>query len=242
MSIYAYSYGKKNNIVTSKFSLVQVWRTFKKAVWALLMPIIILGGIYGGIFTPTEAAAVACLYGLFVGFIIYKELTWKKVYFILNESVISASMIMFIVGAAAVFGYVMTKAMIPVRMSEFIIRVTDTPFEFLLMVNLMLLCIGTFLETNAAILIVAPIFIPICNSFGIDLVHFGIIMIVNLSIGMITPPLGVNLFVGAKLAEGVGIGDIINKHLLNYLLLSIFGLLIITYVEQVVLFLPSVLN
>lgn len=242
MSIYAFIYGKRYMNVSTKFSLKQVLVTFKDAIWALLMPLIILGGIYGGIFTPTEAAAVSCVYGLIVGFFIYKELTWKKVYKILKESVISASMVMFIVGAAAAFGFVMTKAMIPVKMSNFIIENTNSPFMFLMLVNILLLFIGTFMETNAAILIVAPIFIPICQQFNIDIVHFGIMMIVNLSIGMITPPLGVNLFVAAKLTDGTGIGDLINVHLIKYLLFSIIGLLIITYFEQVVLFLPNLVK
>jgi C4-dicarboxylate transporter DctM subunit len=238
MSVYAYRYGKKHVKTTYVFSLKEVWRTFKNAIWALLMPLIILGGIYGGVFTPTESAAVACLYGLLVGFFIYKELTWKIVYRIMKESVINASMIMFIVGAASAFGFVMTKARIPVEMSNFIIGLTDNPFVLLLLVNVLLLFIGTFMETNAAILIIAPIFMPIIQQFGIDPVHFGVMMIVNLSIGMITPPLGVNLFVAAKLVDGVTVGQLINRHLLRYLIVSVIGLLIITYFEQVVLFLP----
>lgn len=242
MSLYAYYYGKKNIKVTGEFSLKQVWVTFKDAIWAMLMPVIILGGIYGGIFTPTEAAAVSCVYGLFVGFFVYKALTWKKVYIILKQSVISASMIMFIVGAAAAFGFVMTKAMIPVKMSNFIISNTNSPFAFLALVNILLLFIGTFLETNAAILIVSPIFMPIIQQFNINIVHFGVMMIVNLSIGMITPPLGVNLFVAAKLVDGYGIGDVLNKHLFRYLFLSIAALLLITYFESIVLFLPNLLR
>lgn len=242
MSCYAYYYGKKYMVVKQKFAAKNIWITFKEAIWALLMPGIILGGIYGGIFTPTEAAAVSCLYGLLVGFLIYKELSWKKVYKILKESVVSASMVLFIVAAAAVFGFVMTKAMIPVRMSEFIIRLTDNPYVFLLLVNLLLLFMGTFMETNAAILIVAPIFIPICQKFGIDMVHFGIVMVVNLSIGMITPPLGVNLFVAAKLVPGITVGDILNKHLLRYMVASLVGLLLITYIEHFVLFLPNLVK
>lgn len=242
MSIYSYFYGKKHVKMVFKFSMKEVVRTFINAIWSLLMPVIILGGIYGGIFTPTEAAAVACLYGLLVGFFIYKELSLKKLYKIMKESVVSASMVMFIVAAAAAFGFVMTKANIPTRMSSFIISATDSKFIFLLLVNVMLLFIGTFMETNAAILIVAPIFIPICQSFGIDLVHFGVMMIVNLSIGMVTPPLGVNLFVGAKLVPGLTVKDVINKHLWRYLALALVGLLLITYFEEIVLFLPSLVR
>ncbi|WP_394266393.1 TRAP transporter large permease [Anaerotignum sp.] len=242
MSIWSFSYGKRHVKTNFKFSLYEVFRTFIKAIWSLLMPLIILGGIYGGIFTPTEAAAVACLYGLLVGFFIYRELTLKKLYKVMKDSVVSASMVMFIVAAAAAFGFVMTKASIPVKMSNWIISITDSKILLLLLINLLLLFIGTFMETNAAILIVAPIFIPICEAFGIDLVHFGVMMIVNLSIGIVTPPLGVNLFVGAKLIEGLTVKDVINRHLFIYIGLALIGLLIITFVEGTVLFLPNLVK
>lgn len=239
MSIYSFFYGKKYVKSEFKFSFKEVGRTFISAIWSLLMPLIILGGIYGGVFTPTEAAAVACLYGLIIGFFVYRELNMKKLYKIMKESVVSASMVMFIVAAAAAFGFVMTKANIPTKMSNFIISITDSKFTFLLLVNALLLFIGTFMETNAAILIVAPILIPICNAFGINLVHFGVMMIVNLSIGMVTPPLGVNLFVGAKLIPGLTVKDVINRHLWFYMALALVGLFMITYIEQIVLFLPG---
>lgn len=239
MSIYAYFYGKKHIKTTYKFSLRQVWVSFKDAIWALLMPVIIIGGIYSGIFTPTEAAAVSCLYGVIVGFSVYKELDLKKFYNIMRGSVINASMIMFIVGAASAFGFVMTQARIPYIMSEFITSLTDNKFVFLLLVTILLLIMGTFLETNAAILIIAPIFLPMFATFGIDPVHFGILMVVNLSIGMVTPPLGVNLFVATKLVEGATVKDVINKHLFILIGLSLIGLLLVTYIPQISLFLPN---
>lgn len=242
MSVYGCYYGKKHVPITATFSWGEVWRTFRQAIWALLMPLIILGGIYGGIFTPTEAAAVACLYGVIIGFLVYRELTWKTLIKIMNDSVVSAAMVMFIVGSAAAFGFVMTKANIPVMMSEFIISLTHSKFVLLLLINLLLLFIGTFMETNAAILIVAPIFMPICQRFGIDLVHFGVMMVVNLSIGMVTPPLGVNLFVGAKLQDGMKVSDVINRHLGFYILASLIGLLLITFLPEIVLFLPNLVK
>lgn len=242
MSIHAYRYGKKHVPITYKFSMQEVWRTFKEAIWALLMPLIILGGIYGSIFTPTEAAAVACLYGVIIGFLVYKELSAKTMVKVMQDSVVSAAMIMFIVGAAGAFGFVMTQANIPTQMSNFIISLTDNKYVFLLLVNLLLLFIGTFMETNAAILIVAPIFLPIVNAFGIDLVHFGVMMVVNLSMGMVTPPLGVNLFVGAKLLPDTSVSDLLNKHLGWYLGLSLIGLLLITFIPDLVLFLPNLVK
>lgn len=242
MSIYAYLYGKKNLTIDFKFSWNNVWKSFIDAIWALFMPIIIIGGIYTGIFTPTESAAVACLYGLIVGYFVYKELNSKVLQEIIQGAVINSSMIMFIVGAAAAFGFVMTKAMIPIKLSKFIVSLTDDAIILLILINILLLIIGTFMETNAAILIVAPIFLPIIQQMGIDPVHFGVIMIVNLSIGMITPPLGVNLFVAAKLREGIGVADLLNKHLFMYISFAIIGLILITYIEPLVMFLPELLK
>ena len=239
MSIWGVIYGKKHVPITHKFSLRAVGKSFLEGIWSLLMPIIILGGIYGGIFTPTEAAAVACLYGLIVGFFLYRELNWKKVYKIMKDSAVSSAMVMFIVAAAGAFGFVMTQANIPTKMSQFIIGLSDNKIVLLLLINLLLLFMGTFMETNAAILIVSPIFVPICQAFDIDLVHFGVMMVVNLSMGMVTPPLGVNLFVGARLVEGVTVKDIINRHLFIYLGLALIGLLLVTFIPEIVLFLPS---
>ena len=239
MSIWGVIYGKKHVPITHKFSLRAVGKSFLEGIWSLLMPIIILGGIYGGIFTPTEAAAVACLYGLIVGFFLYRELNWKKVYKIMKDSAVSSAMVMFIVAAAGAFGFVMTQANIPTKMSQFIIGLSDNKIVLLLLINLLLLFMGTFMETNAAILIVSPIFVPICQAFNIDLVHFGVMMVVNLSMGMVTPPLGVNLFVGARLVEGMTVKDIINRHLFLYLGLALLGLLLVTFIPEIVLFLPS---
>ena len=239
MSVWGVIYGKRHVPITHKFSLRAVGKSFLEGIWSLLMPIIILGGIYGGIFTPTEAAAVACLYGLIVGFFLYRELNWKKLYKIMKDSAVSSAMVMFIVAAAGAFGFVMTQANIPTKMSQFIIGLSDNKIVLLLLINLLLLFMGTFMETNAAILIVSPIFVPICQAFNIDLVHFGVMMVVNLSMGMVTPPLGVNLFVGARLVEGMTVKDIINRHLFIYLGLALIGLLLVTFIPEIVLFLPS---
>lgn len=239
MSIWGIIYGKKHVPITRKFSLREVGKSFLEGIWSLLMPVIILGGIYGGIFTPTEAAAVACLYGLVVGFLLYRELNLKKLWKIMKDSAVSSAMVMFIVAAAGAFGFVMTQANIPTKMSQWIIGLSDNKIILLLLINLLLLFMGTFMETNAAILIVSPIFVPICQAFNIDLVHFGVMMVVNLSLGMVTPPLGVNLFVGARLVEGMTVKEIINKHLFIYLGLAMIGLLMVTYIPEIVLFLPS---
>lgn len=241
MSLYAYFFGKKYLKTTKKFALSEVWRTFKEAFWALLMPGIILGGIYGGIFTPTEAAAVACLYGVLVGFFIFKELNLKILYDILKNSVVTSSMIMFIVAAASAFGFVMTRDMVPVKVADFIISISSNPILLLILINILLLVVGTFMETCAAIMILGPLFLPICQQMGIDMTAFGIVMVVNLAIGMITPPLGLNLFVAAGL-QNCNVDKVINTHLIRYVAISIAVLLMLTFIPSISLFLPNLLK
>ncbi|WP_462420590.1 TRAP transporter large permease [Salinicoccus sp. Marseille-QA3877] len=242
MSSYAYFYGKKNIKNNFSFSFGNVLSTFKAAIWALLMPIIIIGGIYSGFFTPTESAVVAIFYGLIISIFIYKEMTVNKFLDLMRTAVINSSMILFIVGAAGAFGFVMTKAEIPLMISDLILSTTDNPIILLLLINIMLLIIGMFLETNAAILIVAPILLPIVTELGVDPVHFGIVMIVNLSIGLITPPLGVNLFVATRLHDGVKTTDVLNKHLVIYIALGLVVLLLITYIPILVMLIPNLLG
>jgi C4-dicarboxylate transporter DctM subunit len=239
-SLYAYYYGVKHVKTTGTFVPKEVWRTFKGAVWGLLMPVIILGGIYGGIFTPTEAAAVASVYGIFVGFVVYRQLTIKSFYGVLKDSVISASMIMFIVAAAAAYGYVMTRQQIPLKIADAIVAISSSPVVFLILVNTLLLIVGTFMETCAAILILTPMFVPICQILKIDMVAFGIVMVVNLAIGMVTPPLGLNIFVAARLRERP-VDYVVNRHLWVLISIAILLLLVFTYAPSVVLFLPNLL-
>jgi len=242
MSCYAYYYGKKNIQNTFSFSIKNVFTTFKSAIWALLMPVIIIGGIYSGIFTPTESAVVAIFYGLVISIFLYKEMTFNKFIDLMKNAIVNSSMILFIVGAAGAFGFVMTKAQIPLMMSDLILSITDNPILLLLLINVLLLIVGMFLETNAAILIVAPILLPIVTELGVDPVHFGIVMIVNLSIGLITPPLGVNLFVATRLHNNVRTTDVLNKHLVIYIALGLVVLLLITYLPILVMLLPNLLG
>lgn len=240
-SLYSFFYGKKHVKSHGKFELKNVWTTFKGAVWGLMMPVIILGGIYGGIFTPTEAAAVASVYGILVGFFIYRELDFKKFYGVLKDSAVSGAYIMLIVAAATAYGYVMTREQIPLQIAAVITSITTNKYVFLLLVNILLLIIGTFMETCASILIVTPMLVPLCNQFGINLVHFGVIMVVNLAIGFVTPPLGLNLYVAARL-RNKPIGTVINKHLFALIGIAVAMVLIITNFESVILFLPNLLK
>jgi tripartite ATP-independent transporter DctM subunit len=199
-----------------------------QAGWALLMPVIILGGIYGGVFTPTEASAVAVFYALVVGVLIYREIGVRDLYGILRKSVISSAVIMFIIANAGLFAFLLTRAGVPDAIGRWLEAVLQSPALFLLGVNLALFLIGMFIETSAAIIVLAPILAPVAMHFGIDPIHFGMVMVVNLALGMITPPFGVNLFAACTVAR-ISLDRIIG-HLLPFVLVVLACLLVITYV------------
>ena len=200
----------------------------RQAAWALLMPVIILGGIYGGIFTPTEASAVAVLYALVVGMLIYREIGVKDLYVTLRKSVVSSAVIMFIIANAGLFAFLITRAGVPEAIGRWLEEVLQSPAMFLLGINAALFIIGMFIETSAAIIVLAPILAPVAMHFGVDPVHFGLIMVVNLALGMITPPFGVNLFAACTVAR-ISLDKII-RHLLPFVGVILLCLLVITYV------------
>jgi len=202
-----------------------------KAGWALFMPVIILGGIYGGIFTPTEASAVAVLYALVVGMLIYREIRVRDLYMILKKSVVSSAVIMFIIANAGLFAFLITRAGVPDAIGVYLKDVLESPILFLLGVNLALFLIGMFIETSAAIIVLAPILAPVAVYFGIDPVHFGIIMVVNLALGMITPPFGVNLFAACTVAR-ISLDRIIGQ-LVPFVLVAMACLMVITFVPAI---------
>ncbi len=199
-----------------------------QAGWALLMPVIILGGIYGGVFTPTEASAVAVFYALVVGVVIYREIGIEDLYAILRKSVLSSAVIMFIIANAGLFAFLITRAGVPDAIGRWLEAVLQSPGLFLLGVNAALFVIGMFIETSAAIIVLAPILAPVAMHFGIDPVHFGLIMVVNLALGMITPPFGVNLFAACTVAR-ISLDRIV-KHLIPFVLVVLACLMVITYV------------
>ena len=206
-----------------------------QAGWALMMPVIILGGIYGGIFTPTEASAVSVFYALVVGTLIYREIDFKSLYPILRKSVISSAVIMFIIANAGLFAFLITRAGVPDAIGVWLKDVLKTPAYFLLGVNLALFIIGMFIETSAAIIVLAPILAPVAVHFGIDPIHFGLVMVVNLALGMITPPFGVNLFAACTVAK-ISLDRII-PYLLPFVLVILACLMVVTYVPELSLFL-----
>jgi C4-dicarboxylate transporter, DctM subunit len=211
----------------------------RDAGWALLIPVIILGGIYSGIFTPTESAAVGVVYGLVFGVFVYKEITFNKLYDIILESSLLVGAVLVIVGASVAFGRILTLERIPTEIAEFILSMTENKILILLAINVLLLIVGTFLETLAAIVILTPILLPIVSSLGMDPVHFGIIMIVNLAIGFITPPLGANLFMAAQVG-GIRV-ESLSRAILGWIMAMIVALLLITFIPPISLFLPDLL-
>jgi len=225
--------GRKTTLVSlPKASGKERWEAFKDAFWGLLMPVIILGGIYGGIFTPTEAAAVAVVYGLVVGIFIYKTIRIKELYAILIDSASTTATVMFITAAASLFAYVLTRARLDVAISESLVDISGgSSFVFFLIVNVILLIAGCFLDSTSALYIFTPLFVPVAQALGIDLIHLGVVMIVNLAIGLFTPPVGVNLYV----ACGVANIDLkkISKAVVPLLIASLIVLLLITYVPAI---------
>ncbi|WBU59902.1 TRAP transporter large permease [Paracoccus albus] len=206
-----------------------------RAFWALLLPIIILGGIYGGVFTPTEASAVAVGYALLVGMFIYREITPRDLPEIFRTAAVSTAAIMLIIGTAGLLSFLVNLSGLPRVIGGWAEGNFTSPWAFLLFVNLLLFVVGMFIETSAAILVLGPILAPIAISYGIDPVHFGVVMIVNLAMGMITPPLGVNLFAAASVAQ-IPVQRMF-RSLLIPLLTVVVALLLITYIPDISLFL-----
>jgi len=210
--------------------------SLKDSIWGLMMPLIILGGIYGGIFTPTEAAAVACVYSLLIGAFVYKELTFKEMITSFSEAGVTSAMVMLIISTATVMGWVLTTEQIPIQVANSISALTQSPVVFLLLVNIVLLITGCFMELNAAIIILGPIFLPLIMKMGINPIHFGVIMVVNMTIGLLTPPLGVNLFVAGSLDKEVTFKKIVIAAM-PFLIVLLVDLVILTYVPDFSLFL-----
>lgn len=239
---YSYVYAKTHGYQgdTEPFSWGRAWRELKEGFWAILSPVIILGGIYGGIFTPTEAAAVSVIYSLIVGCFIYKELDLKKLLDVTRNACETTASILIVIGCAAGFSKVLTLGRIPTTVASAMLALTDSKILILLLINVLLLIVGCFMETLCAIMILAPILFPVVTSLGVDPIHFGIIMVVNLAIGFITPPLGVNLFVASRVGETTL--DQVIKGIIPFLALMIITLLVITYIPGVSLLLPNLLG
>jgi C4-dicarboxylate transporter DctM subunit len=217
----------------------EVFAAFKDSVWGLALLAIIMGGIYGGVFTPTEAAAVAAVYATVVAVVVYRDIGIRQLPEVVMDAGKTTVMLMFIVANALLFAHVLTTERIPQTIAQHILEAGMTPWMFLIVVNIILLVAGNFMEPTGIILILAPIFFPIGTQMGIDPIHLGIIMVVNMEIGMITPPVGLNLFVTAGIT-GMSIVQVV-KAALPWLSVLLVFLLLVTYIPQISLFLPQLM-
>lgn len=232
LMIYVWLYARRHGLgLQDGVGRLSVWTAFRQAWLALLMPVIILGGIYGGIFTPTEASAVAVVYALIVSMFIYRSVKWGDLSKVLHRSVVSTAVIMFIIANAGVFGFLLNRTGIPAAMGIWLGELFSSPMMFLLGVNAALFVVGMFVETSASIVVLAPLLLPVAVQFGIDPAHFGIIMVVNLALGMVTPPFGVNLFAACSVA-GISLEKLI-RPLLPFVVVILACLMLISYVPEV---------
>ena len=222
------------------FSLARVNRTFWAAVPALVMPVIIIGGIVGGIFTPTEAAAVAVAYGLLIALFVYRDLKFREITTLILRAAALSAAVMTIIGTASIFGWLVASANVPALLADWIKTVSEQAWTFLLLINVMLMLIGMFMESLAAILILVPVLMPIAIDFGIDPVHFGLVVVMNFAIGMVTPPYGITLFVAASVAER-NIVQVARRMFWPWLMMTLV-LILVTYVPEIGLFLPRLVG
>ncbi|AIY04169.1 C4-dicarboxylate ABC transporter, permease protein [Planococcus sp. PAMC 21323] len=214
-----------------------IWKSFTGAFWALLMTFIILYGILGGFFTPTEASIIAVLYAFVIGIFVYKELPIKKIPEIMLSSMTATASIMLLVGFANLFGWIMVREQIPQLVAESILGISTNAIIVILLINLLLLFVGTFMETIAALVILFPVLLPVALTVGMDPIQFGVMMVLNLVIGLVTPPVGVCLFVASQIGK-VSIGKT-SKELLPFLGVSLAVLMLVAFVPQITLFLPN---
>ena len=236
--VYVLFYGKKNDLPAHpRQSVKQIAITFKDGIWALLMPVIILGGIFGGIFTPTESAAVAVAYALLISFLVYKDMSFRDLYGVLIDSCIGTATIMVLVGISKASSYVVTTSGLPHQVLALFSSVTESKVIVLLLLNLLFLVIGMLMEANAAIIMMTPILLPLLNAFGIDTLQFGIIMSFNLCLGLVTPPVGICLLMTNQIADASFVKTL--KAVMPMLLIGVIVLLLVTYIPQVTTFLPA---
>lgn len=242
LMIYSYFIGKKRNYRGhDEFAgWDTILKTGREAILALVTPVIIIGGIVSGVFTATESGAVAVVYSLVLGLFVYKELTLEKVWKILKKSAISTGTVLIVVSCASLFVWYLTINQIPQTVAQTMMTFINSRFTLLIVINIILLIVGTFIDTTSAVVVFGPLFLPLAQAFGIGVIHYGLILAVNLTIGMCTPPLGVDLFVASAVAD-VSIREMF-ADLLPMLGVLIIVLLLVTYVPSTVLWLPNLLG
>lgn len=217
--------------IAMKYRAVEIWKSLKDGFWALLSPVIILGGIYSGVFTPTEAACISVVYSIIISLFVYKDLDWTGLKKVFLDTAVLNGITSFLLGYSTVFSTFMTYEKVPQMITQFLTNVSTNPLVVLLFVNLILLVVGLFLDTVPAIIVMAPMLMPTVKALQINPIHFGVVMAVNLAIGLCTPPYGCNLFVGAAVAK-VKLESMF-KHIIPFFLIALVGLAIITYVPWI---------
>lgn len=237
MSVYAYIVCKKGGMKTlSRPSGKEAFGVLKESIWALFLPVLIFGGIYSGMFTANEAAVVACFYAFFVEIFIHKDMKLQQVKNVIVSSAVTSATLLIIVAGASVFGEYLTFEQIPNKIATAVVNSISSPWVFLLSVNLLLLVIGMFMDIISATLILTPIFLPLLSKFGIDTMHFGLLMTINLGIGYCTPPLGVSLYIsGATVNRDL---LYVSRAVMPFLLIQIAILMVLTFWPDLVLLLP----
>ena len=237
MSLYAYFYCKKKNYKTlERPSVKELIEVLRESIWALCLPVLIFGGIYSGLFTANEAAVVACFYAFFVEVFIHKDMKFQDIKRVIVSSSVTSATLLVIVAGASVFGEYLTFEQIPDKIATAVVSQISSPWVFLLSVNVMLLVVGMFMDIISATLILTPIFLPLLASFGIDTMHFGLLMTINLGIGYCTPPLGVSLYITGAIVDRNLL--YVSKAVMPFIIIQILILLILTYWADLVLFLP----
>lgn len=240
MTCYVMYISKKRNYPRmDDFSFKRLFASLKESILPILTPVILIGGIMSGVFTATEAAVVASAYALVLCTLIYHQLSWKLFLQICRDSVRESALILFIVGASNLYGYLLTRSQIPTQLMNVVFSFTKNKYVILLLINIFLLIVGCFMECNAAIMILAPVLVPLCSAVGINPVQLGVIMVLNLMIGLLTPPIGMCLFVTAQVAK-IRVEDMIREVKPYYLPLLIV-LLLVTYIPSLSLALPEIL-
>nr|WP_319393615.1 TRAP transporter large permease subunit [uncultured Desulfobacter sp.] len=235
---YTFFMAKKNNWrITVKASVSEVLRTAKEGIWALILPVIVLGGIYSGVFTPTEAAAVSVVYALCVELFVYKEFNFFQITEVCKEGAVLSACLLFILSCAMTFIWLLTAEQIPQQLADIIIQHIHSPWMFLLTVNILFLILGCFMDDVSAMLILAPIFLETLNRYSIDLIHFGVVMVLNIQMGMLTPPFGLNLFVASGITKQPLVK--IARAVAPFLVIMLTCLMLVTYIPWLSLALPN---
>ena len=240
MMVPAYYISKHRQYAkTARVSLREFGRSLRQSVFALLMPVIIIGGIVGGVVTPTEAGVLAVLYAAAVGFWVHRELSLHDLPKIFRETVVMTASIMIIMAVASVFSWIIAYLEIPGLVAETLLGVTRNKYAILLLINVFLLIVGCFVDLGPALIITVPIFLPLIKMLGVNPIHFGLIVTINLGIGLFTPPVGTNLYVSCAIGK-IGLGEI-SRGIVPFIIWSTIVLMIVTYVPQSVLFVPNLL-